>query len=173
MFTTLPIAFSEMPGGVVFAPVFFLLLSFAALTSSISLLEVATAYFIDERGWSRVKATFVTGGLITVLGIPSAIAASSALFGDGFASFSSLFYAGEGKNWFETFVDLTFNLMLPLGGMGIALFVGWRVGNVAREQGFKTGTRLGKLYWGWVQLLRYVVPLAVLLVIMNALGVFN
>ena len=82
VFATLPIAFSEMPGGVIFAPIFFLLLTFAALTSSISLLEVATAYFIDERGWSRSKAAIATGGAILVLGIPSAISASSALFGD-------------------------------------------------------------------------------------------
>ena len=172
VFATLPIAFSEMPGGAVFAPIFFLLLTFAALTSSISLLEVATAYFIDERGWSRTKATLATGGAILVLGIPSAISGGSALFGDGMKALTDWIYTGDGKSWFDTLVDLTFNIMLPLGGLGIAMFVSWRVTNAAREEGFKVGSRLGQLYWGWVMLLRYVVPVAVLTVLLNALGFF-
>ena len=65
------------------------------------------------------------------------------------------------------------NWTLPLGGLGIAMFVSWRVGNAAREQGFKTGSKLGAMYWGWVQLLRYVVPIGVLLVLLNAIGVFS
>ncbi len=174
VFATLPIAFSEMPGGVVFAPIFFLLLTFAALTSSISLLEVATAYFIDERGWSRSKAALATGGAILVLGIPSAISASSALFGERMVALTGWIYRGpeNGKDWFNTLVDLTFNIMLPLGGLGIAMFVSWRVAGAVREQGFKAGTRMGRLYWGWVMLLRYVVPVAVLTVLLNALGFF-
>jgi NSS family neurotransmitter:Na+ symporter len=173
VFATLPIAFSNMPGGVVLAPIFFLLLTFAALTSSISLLEVATAYFIDERRWSRTKATLATGGGILVLGIPSAIAGGSAFFGDGFVRFTDWIYTGEGKNWFDSLIDLTFNLMLPLGGLGIALFVAWRVNAITREEGFKLGSRMGRMYWGWVRLLRWLVPIAVILVLLNALGALS
>jgi neurotransmitter:Na+ symporter, NSS family len=174
VFSTLPVAFSQMPGGLVLAPIFFFLLAVAAITSAISLLEVATSYFIDERGWPRAKAALLTGGLILLLGIPSALSASSALFGTGVSEFlGATFGEAAEMNWFDALYYLTFNLMLPLGGLGIALFVAWRVGDAAREQAFKTGTRLGKLYWGWVQLLRYIVPLAVLVVFLNAIGVLG
>jgi NSS family neurotransmitter:Na+ symporter len=172
VFETIPIAFSQMPGGTIIAPIFFLLLTIAAVTSAISLLEVATSYFIDEKGWSRGRAALFTGGLIMVLGIPSAMSGGSQLFGEGVSSLlASVFGEAAAMSWFDAFVYLTFNLMLPLGGLGIALFVAWRVGGEAREQAFQTGTRLGHLYWGWVQLLRYVVPIAVILVLLHAVGV--
>ena len=93
------------------------------------------------------------------------------MFGQGFANLLTTLTVGAyGKNWFDAFVDLTFNLMLPLGALGIATFVAWRVGGQAREQGFKTGTTLGSLYWTWIGLLRYLVPIGVLAVILQALN---
>ncbi len=172
-FTSLPIAFSQMPGGAFLAPVFFVLLTFAALTSAISLLEVATAYFIDERRWSRRKATLATGGGILILGVPAALAGGAGIFGARMKDATRSMWGGEGQNWFDLIFTVSYNWMLPLGGLCIATFVAWRVGAVAREQGFKTGTKLGAMYWGWVQLLRYVVPIAVLLVLLNAIGVFS
>ena len=61
--------------------------------------------------------------------------------------------------------------MLPLGGLGISIFVAWRVAADAREAGFKAGSKLGRLYWGWVQLLPYVVPIAVILVFLKSIQV--
>ena len=173
VFTTIPIAFAEIPGGLVLAPLFFLLLTFTALTSSISLLEVATAYFIDERGWTRTKATLATGGAIMVIGIPSAISGGSRLFGAGMQALTDPLYRGDGKDWFNTLMDLSFNLMLPIGGLGIAMFVAWRVDDAAREAGFSAGSKMGRLYWGWLWLLRYVIPVAIVMVLLNALGIFE
>ncbi len=171
VFATIPIAFSMMPGGALLAPIFFLLLTVAAITSAVSLLEVATSYFIDERGWTRGRATILAGTLIGLLGVPSAVSGGSKMFGQGFADLlNTLTFGAYGKNWFDAFVDLTFNLMLPLGALGIATFVAWRVGGQAREQGFKTGTTLGSLYWTWIGLLRYLVPIGVLAVILQALN---
>lgn len=170
-FMSLPIAFSQMPGGVVLAPLFFILLTFAALTSAISLLEVAAAYFIDEKGWSRGKATLATGGGIMILGIPAALSGGPGLFGAGFKRITE--WWGGGQSWFDVMFNISYNWMLPLGGLGIATFVAWRVGDAAREQGFRAGSKLGRLYWGWLQLLRYVVPIAVLLILLNAVGVFD
>jgi NSS family neurotransmitter:Na+ symporter len=86
---------------------------------------------------------------------------------------SKLFGEAGEMSWLQVFVYAAFNLFLPIGGLGIAMFVAWRVGGQAREEGFKTGTRLGRLYWGWVQLLRYLVPLAVVVVLLNAIGVID
>jgi NSS family neurotransmitter:Na+ symporter len=163
VFVSLPIAFAQMPGGAAWATVFFVLLVFAALTSAISLLEVVVSYFIDERGWSRKLASVVCGGAIALIGIPSALSGSTKLFGATMAE-------TVGRNWFDFFDYLSSNWMLPLGGLGISLFVAWRVGGAAREQAFMTGTRWGRLYWGWVQLLRYIVPIGVLLVFLHAVG---
>ncbi|MFN3198438.1 MAG: sodium-dependent transporter [Bradymonadia bacterium] len=171
VFANIPVAFSQMPGGTVLSAVFFVLLTFAALTSAISLLEVAAAYFIDEKGWSRAKATLVTGFTIMVFGVPSALSGGTDFFGKDFAEATTAVFE-KGKNWFDLFDYLASNWMLPLGGMGIALFVAWRVSDQAREQGFKTGSKYGKLFWGWVYLLRYVVPVAVGAVFLHAIGVF-
>jgi NSS family neurotransmitter:Na+ symporter len=171
-FTTLPMAFAQMPGGSILAPAFFLLLVFAALTSSISILEVAASYFIDERGWSRARAALITGGAALLLGVPSAWSNGPGIFNQGTKSLTGrVLGEGHARDWMTCLIDASFNLVLPIGAMGIALFVAWRVGGQAREQGFKAGSRLGRLYWGWVFLLRFVVPVAVTAVLLRAVGV--
>ena len=114
------------------------------------------------------------GFIILLLGIPSALSGGTALFGSKFMSMTEkVFGEGEGKNWFDTFDYLATNWMLPLGGLGIALFVAWRVGGSAREQGFKSGTKFGKLYWGWLFLLRYIVPAGVIAVFLYSIGLIK
>lgn len=176
VFQNLPIAFSQMPGGMIWSVIFFVLLTFAALTSAISLLEVTASYFIDEKGWSRKKATWICGATIIVAGIPSALSGGKGLFGAGMAEattplFKVLGQSG-GKNWFDSFDYLASNWLLPLGGLFIGLFVAWRVGGEAREQGFKSGARFAKLYWGWVFLLRYIVPVGVGAVFLHLIGIY-
>ena len=175
VFQSLPIAFSQMPGGPIWSTIFFILLVFAALTSAISLLEVTTSYFIDEKRWSRTKATWFCGLTILVAGIPSALSGGK-LFGTDFARataplFDVLGHEG-GKNWFDSFDYLASNWLLPLGGMGIALFVAWRVGDDARKLGFEASSLPTRLYWGWVALLRYVVPIAVGAVFLHLIGLY-
>ncbi len=175
VFVSLPIAFAQMPAGMLWATVFFVLLTFAALTSAISLLEVAVSYFIDERGWARRRATWTCGIAILLAGIPSALSGGTRLFGaDVQAATARLgLRGGAGLNWFDTLDYLASNWMLPLGGLGIALFVAWRVGGRAREEGFRAGTRYARLYWGWVWLLRYLVPIGMSVVFLHAIGVIN
>jgi len=154
VFENMPIAFSQMPGGSLWAIIFFVLLVFAALSSSISMLEVAAAYFIDNRGWSRRKAVLSTSACILALGVPSAL--SESFFG-----------------WMDY---VTSNWMLPLGGLGVAVFMAWRVGGKAREQAFAEGSKLGKIkavYLLWLRLLRYFVPVCIFLVLLSGLGVFD
>ena len=133
------------------------------------------SYFIDEKGWRRSRATLLCGGVILVLGIPSALSGGTEFFGAGFQSATGALGVkeGAGLNWFDFFDYLASNWMLPLGGLGIALFVAWRVGGEAREQAFRSGTRFGRLYWAWIHLLRYVVPIGVVLVFLNAIGLLG
>lgn len=172
VFVSLPIAFGQLPGGALWAAVFFVLLAVAALTSAISLLEVAVSHAIDWRGVSRRRAAIGIGAVIFVLGIPSALSGGTPLFGSDFAAATeALFGEGHGKNWFDLADYLASNWMLPLGGLGIAVFVAWRMGEHAREQAFRAGSRFARLYWGWVWLLRYIVPVGVVAVFLHALGV--
>ncbi len=164
VFVSIPIALAQMPAGTFFAIVFFALLVFAALTSAISLLEVVTSYLIDEKGWLRHKATVWAGVIIALIGVPSALSGGTALFGDGFA-------AVFGRNWFDTFDYLATNWMLPLGGLGIALFTAWKVDDAIRRGEFHHGPRLALFYRGWLLLLKFVVPVGIVLVFLHAIGV--
>ncbi len=165
IFTNIPIAFAQMPAGSILATAFFGLLVFAALTSAISLLEVATAYLIDERGWTRARATLFSGIGIALLAVPSALSGSSALFGSGME-------AAVGSNWFDLVADIASNWCLPVGGMGIALFVAWRLPDELRRDEFGRGSRWASFYAGWLVALRYVVPIAIAAIFLHAVGLF-
>jgi NSS family neurotransmitter:Na+ symporter len=162
VFKTIPIVFSSMSFGSMLACLFFLLLAFAALTSSISMLEVSVAYLIDEKGWKRSRATALAAGGAFLLGLPSALSFN---YWGGIKPF-------WGKNFFD-FVDLLVSsYMLPLGGLFIALYAGWfwRVNEEKRE--LIGRTRRFWVYPLWHFLLRYVAPIAVLIIILNQAGVF-
>ncbi|MCH9650711.1 MAG: sodium-dependent transporter [Deltaproteobacteria bacterium] len=151
LFTTLPRMFYELPGGVLLSPVFYLLVALAALTSTISLLEVVVAYFIDVRGWTRRFATMVVGGLIFLFGVPSALSlgASPALTGLW------------GRGFFGTVDYLASNWLLPVGGLGIAIFTGWVLSSSVSQDEIETGHGKFGLKPLWMFLLKFVCPLAI------------
>lgn len=172
VFVSLPIAFSQMAGGAIWATVFFALLVFAALTSAISMLEVVVSTVIDETRLRRTAATLLCGTAIFLFGIPSALSGTDGFAGKEFEDLTAgIFGEGKGKNWFDTFDYLASNWLLPLGGLMIALFVAWRAGAAAREKGFNEGTRFQNLYVAWLMLLRYLVPIGVVAVLLHALEV--
>lgn len=115
-FITMPAIFAQMPFGQLFAIAFFLLLIFAALTSSVSILEPIVAFLIDEFGFVRKTATWTAGLSVFAFSIPAAL--SFGLLKD-FMLF--------GKNPFDLMDYATSNLMLPAGGLLSALFVGWAI----------------------------------------------
>ncbi|MXZ36458.1 MAG: sodium-dependent transporter, partial [Acidobacteria bacterium] len=163
VFISVPIALSQMPGTTFLATLFFGLLVFAALTSAISMLEVATSYFIDQRGWKRHRAAVAAGLTFAILGMPAALSGGTRLFGSGMEAL-------VGKNWFDSLDYLVTNWMLPLGGLGIALFTAWRMDRRLRQEEFLSGSRLRPFYQGWVFLLKFPVPVAILLVFLHAVG---
>ena len=165
VFVSVPIALGKMQGGVFLAVTFFGLLVFAALTSAISMLEVTTSYFIDEKKWGRRRATLLSGGLIALAGIPSALSGGTEFFG-------SHMEALIGKNWFDLCDYLSTNWMLPLGGLGIAIYTGWRMDERIRHEHFLAGSKLQFFYRTWLLLLKFLVPVAVVMVFLHAVGVF-
>lgn len=162
VFKTLPVLFSQMPGGTIIAVLFFLLLVFAALTSSISLLEVVVAYYCDENNWNRRKATLVMGFLIFLLGIPSAL--SNNLLKD-------LKLIG-GRNFLDSIDFLSTNYILPLGGLLTAVFAGWVLSKGIAKGEIEKGGTTQQTYPVWRFLIRYVAPVLVALVFMNKVGLF-
>ncbi|MBT8493750.1 MAG: sodium-dependent transporter [Deltaproteobacteria bacterium] len=164
VFKNMPVALAQLPGGAVLAVLFFVLLVFAALTSAMSLLEVAASHFIDRHGWQRRRAVTITAIATAVMGIPSALSGGTEIFG---ADTEAL----TGFNWFDTLDYLASNWLLPLGGLGMAVFVAWRVGDPVRHQELVSGSRFGYLYRSWLVLLRYLVPVVVVAVFLHAIGV--
>ncbi len=168
VFKTLPIIFSKIgPGGMLISFVFFLLLVFAALSSTVSLLEVVTSYFIDEKNWTRRKATLITGGAIFLFGIPSALAGSRLIFPE----WESMY----GKNFFDTFDYLASNWMLPLGGLFISIYAGWVMDPRLRQTEFESGSIWISSWWYkvWLLFLKFVAPIAVFLVILQRVGLID
>ncbi|MFH1687834.1 MAG: sodium-dependent transporter [bacterium] len=150
IFKTLPVLFVET-GKWISVP-FFVLLTFAALTSAISLLEVVVSYFVDERGWRRVPATLITGAAIYALGILSAVAAWEVPL--------------MGKGYFDFFDDFSTNYMLPVGGLLTCLFTAWVMKQADRMDEFGSS---GIAYRLLVIMLRYVTPAAVFVVLLHGL----
>ena len=154
VFQTLPLAFGQMAGGVFFATLFFVLLAFAAWTSAIGLMEPAVAWLVEHYNRTRAQASVMIGGLIWALGFGSVL------------SFNVLaetkFLAGT---IFDNIEYLTSNFMLPLGGLLITVFAGWVMcrNSTADELGGS-----GATYKAWRVLARFVAPIGILIVLINA-----
>ncbi len=125
VFKVLPAVFNAMPLGWLWAGLFFLLLCVAALTSGVSLLEVAVAYFIDERKWSRHKAVLICTAGIIITGLLSAVSITNWDNLQWLHGWLVTAFNVESSNFFDTIDNLSSNWFLPLGGLGISLFVGW------------------------------------------------
>jgi len=148
MFVTLPVAFGQMPGGQIFGFVFFLLVGIAAWTSAISLMEPAAAWLVEKFQWKRVPACVVLGAVVWGLGV-------AALGSFNFMSDVLIF----GFNVFDFLDFMTANVMLPLGGLFIALFIGWIVKRKMAENELAISSPL--LFNAWYISLRFIAPVAV------------
>jgi len=161
VFISLPAAFYEMGIlGNIFAVLFFLALAFAGLTSSVSLVEPMVQYFIDRFGWSRLRAALTMGTFFWFLGI--------------FAILSNIDGAKEyltwgGKNFFDWVDYVTAAIMLPLGGLIMAVFVGFVIPRSEVEKVMRP--QLGWAYDAWYFSLRYITPVAMFVVMLSLMGV--
>jgi NSS family neurotransmitter:Na+ symporter len=161
MFLTLPIAFGQLPLGNIVGAAFFLLLFVAALASSLSLLELVVAPLIRRSGWSRRRAAFAGGLALWVAGLPTVF--SFNLWRD-VRPLAGIGILGE-FDIFELLDALASNVMLPLGGLLIAVLVGWRLpaAMLPEEMGRR---RFGRLLRA---LLRWAVPPLILAFVLAGL----
>lgn len=152
MFVTMPLAFGQMPLGTLFGTTFFVLVSFAAITSAISLLEPALAFLVERYNAQRHRVAISLGVLCWVLGLGSVFS---------FNYWKHFHIVGELD--FFSFVDyLTANVMLPLGGFLIVLFVGWVVPRAIVVEQMSLSRGFSNI--AWQLLVRVVAPVGVLVV---------
>ncbi len=157
IFVTLPLAFGQMTGGVIFGTLFFALLLVAAITSAISMLEPVVEWLEEHKGVSRAKSALLGGLAIWLVGIGTVLSFNA------WADFHPLggiaFF--EGKTVFDLLDFLVSNLMMPLGGLAIALFAGWAM----KRQGLDDEIGLkGGVYSAFMFVLRYLTPAGIAVV---------
>ncbi len=155
IFVTLPVAFGQMPFGQIFGTVFFALALFAALTSSISLLEIVVSWGEEHTSWSRARLAYVSGLSAWVIGIASVL--STNIWADVYLL--GMFTPFQTMTIFDLLDYLTANIMLPVAGLLTAIFAGWFVQKALtlRELGLPDGAA----YAIWRILVRYVAPVSV------------
>lgn len=148
MFEVLPTAFAQMAAGQLLGGLFFLLLLFAAWTSSISLAEPLVAILHERTRLTRIHAVFIIGSIAWVLGISVLLS---------FNVWDNIKIGGF--NFFDIATQLPIKIILPLGGLGFAIFAGW----VMSKQSVKTALKLpDTLFNTWRFIIRYISPLAIL-----------
>ena len=161
VFETLPFVFGQMPAGGVVAILFFLALLVAALTSSISMLEVAVAYLVEEKKFSRLWACVVLFALCWVVG---------AICSLSFGPLSDIKI--DGGNIFDFFDNLSSNILMTLGSLLTVLFVGWRLKKTDVYDEFTNGgtlSRNARIFGVLWFLIRYVCPLAIAAIFISGL----
>lgn len=165
LFKTLPVLFSKLPATLLLSTTFFGLVVFAALTSTISVMEVLVATVTEVFGWSRARGVLIVGGIVFILGIPSALSGSGGIF----VQWKQMY----GKNFFSSVDYFTTTWLLPINVILTAIFSGWIIERSRRSQGFLEGTHLRWLFRPWLFLVRWIVPLGILLIVLQQGGVIN
>lgn len=163
VFMTIPAVFTSMPGGTIFMTLFFVLTAVASVGAILSLLEVPVAILSERYGLGRKTAALATILAIAGLGIPAALS-------QGIMADAKLF----GMNTFDLFDFVSSNILLPAGGILIAVFVGWVYGLAAPEKRQATnGSPAERVAIRTAFFLtRYVAPLAIAIVLLNGLKLF-
>ena len=167
IFEVLPVAFGEMPGGTVFGAMFFILLTIAALTSSISLLEPAVSFFEERKDMNRWKSAIFGGGIAFAVGTLTVFSNNewSDFYPLAFLGIETI--QGDPATFFKINDFAVSNLIMPLSGLGIALFVGWAVKrDLLRKE---LGLPEGGVFEIWHVLIKFVVPIALAVILVTGL----
>lgn len=163
VFVVLPAVFNEMAFGGLFFTIFLILLLFATLTSAFSMLEIVVAVIVKENKSKRKMVSWLAGILVFIVGIPSALS---------FGVLSEVKIAG--KTIFDFADFITSNIGMPLGALLISLYIGYRLPRRLVKEELELGTNgIGVLFDIWYFLIRYIVPVGILLVFFHSIGLFK
>lgn len=167
LFMTIPLVFSQMPLGNLLLIAFFFLTSIAATTAMLSLVEVPVAYFVEEKGMTRRNAAIINGVIIAIIGVLAALSADKA------SLLGQVTFAGRG--FFDWFDYLSSNIILPLGGLLIAIFIGWVVdkNDLRRELSNDGSLKQENIISLYYVVIRYVTPGLLILVFLNSIGIIG
>jgi len=165
VFKTIPVLFSQLPGSLIISTLFFMLLVFTSLTSSISMMEVLVANMMELFHWQRAKSVIISAIGIFVLGIPSALAGSKKLF----ANWQMIY----GKDFFDTMNLISANWMMPLSGFFTTIFIGYVMKKEIIKNEFLKGATINYLFSPWFFTIRYLVPIAIIFIILGETQIIN
>lgn len=165
IFKVLPVLFAQLPGALIISTCFFVLFTFTALTSSIALVEVVAANFIDLFEWPRKKAVLITGVASFIFGLPSALSWSGGLF----PNWQSIY----GKNFFDTMTYFIANWTLPIGGFLIAIYGGWFLPKKIAKDEFLAGSKWKSVFNIWFFFIKWIAPTCIAIVILQSIGVID
>lgn len=161
VFVTLPNIFLQIKGGYIFSVLFFVLLALAALTSAISILEVIVAYFSEELKMKRKAATIWSSVIILLAGTICSLS---------MGPYDSLTIGG--LNLFDATDWLSTNILLPIGGMFMSLFVGWKLGKDEVMDELAQGSHIKMCFVKiFIFITKFIAPLAILAVFLHGLGI--
>ncbi|SFF75255.1 neurotransmitter:Na+ symporter, NSS family [Halobacillus alkaliphilus] len=159
VFITLPSIFEQMPFGGIVGLVFFFALILASLSSSVSILEVPTAYFMRVFGWTRFSTSVLMGSIMFVMGIAVSL---------GFGIWSGITPIGE-RNILDSMDYIASNILLPLGGLSMALLVGWYFKkSEALESADLSSSSIGGF---WYFIVKWMAPVLIVLIFLNKIGI--
>lgn len=166
IFVTLPVAFGQMTGGVIVAALFFIMLVFAAFTSTIAMIESVVAWLVQSKGMTRLQACIGSGILLWLLSLLTVCSFA----GVPFTQFEFNFVGKQVHNLFDVIDHLTSDILLPLCGLAMAVFAGWII---RREVTSEELNAAPLTYSIWRFAIRWITPLAVLAVFLNLTGVIQ
>jgi len=157
VFVTLPIAFGQMPAGILFGSLFFILMAVAALTSTLGMLEPVVSWLEEKRRFTRVQCSIAMGIIIWLCGLPALLSFNIL---SGFTPLGN-FTLFEGKTIFDLMDFFIANIVIPVGGLLIALFAGWVMTRESLEDELGWSENPG-LFTFWRILVKFVAPVAII-----------
>jgi len=171
VFVIFPKLFLEMPGGLIVGALFFILLSVAALTSTISLLEVPVAYMVDERKASRKKIVWYVAAFTFLVGLPSALSQGAV---DFFTNFGLIPAYLTDPDFLSQMSFIFGDFSLALGALLLSIFIGWIWGvDKAGDEILEGSPEFSTTIKIWGFMIKYFIPVVIFLILLNLFGIFN